>query len=113
MEVALGIYHDRRLRLNCGNHSVSQKALGLGRLASVGYSTRETRQVLNLQRQLGLNFWNKETDHSFEWKANKYYDTDYGRFILLGTKIIQSMKNIGAYSVTGASTKVGKRLSYT
>lgn len=77
------------------------------------YSTRETRQALDLQRQLGLNFWNKEADQSFEGKANKYYDTDHVRFILLETKIIQSVKNIGTYSVIGASTKVGKLLSYT
>lgn len=40
-------------------------------------------------------------------------DTDHVRFILLETKIIQSVKNIGTYSVIGASTKVGKLLSYT
>lgn len=62
---------------------------------------------------MGLNFWNKEADQSFEGKANKYYDTDHVRFILLETKIIQSVKNIGTYSVIGASTKVGKLLSYT
>lgn len=114
MEVALGIYGNCRLRLNCGNHSVSQKALGLGRPTSAGYSTRETRQALNLQRQLGLNCWNKEADHSFERKASKYYEMDHGRLILLGTKIIQSIKQRGAYSVKSrSSTRVGKLLNYT